>query len=65
MDAGTRYYRPRARPLDRLTPYLSAWTDRIALRAHASFEQPSIEAALFSLAAIAKRRRQRGYQFDA
>ena len=30
-----------------------------------SFEQPSIEAALFSLAAIAKRRRQRGYRFDA
>jgi hypothetical protein len=30
-----------------------------------SFEQPSIEEALFTLATIAKRRRQRGYRFDA
>jgi hypothetical protein len=28
-----------------------------------SFEQPSIDAALYTLAAVAKRRRQRGYRF--
>jgi hypothetical protein len=64
---GTRYYRVHLEQ--------DLWTGWLLTQVHGrigsrlgrarSFEQPSIEAALFSLAAIAKRRRQRGYQFDA
>lgn len=64
---GRRYYRVHLEQ--------DLWTGWLLTQVHGrigsrlgrtrSFEQPSIEAALFSLAAIAKRRRQRGYQFDA
>jgi hypothetical protein len=64
---GTRYYSVHLEQ--------DLWTGWLLTQVHGrigsrlgrvrSFEQPSIEAALFSLAAIAKRRRQRGYRFDA
>ena len=64
---GTRYYRVHLEQ--------DLWTGWLLTQVHGRvgsrlgraryFEQPSIEAALFSLAAIAKRRRQRGYRFDA
>ena len=63
---GTRYYRVH------LGYFWTGWLftqvhGRIGSRLGRarSFEHPSIEEALFNLAEIAKRRRQRGYRFDA
>jgi hypothetical protein len=53
---------PRARPLERLVADSSQRTNRQPARTSKSVPSPSIESALLGLAAIAKRRRQRGYE---
>jgi hypothetical protein len=64
---GTRYYRVHLEQDLWARWLLTQVHGRIGSRLGRarSFEQPSIEAALCSLSAIAKRRRQRGYRFDA
>jgi hypothetical protein len=64
---GTRYYRVHLEQDLWSSWVLTKVNGRIgsALGRVRSIGQPSIEAALFSLAAIAQHRRERGYHFDA